>query len=183
MYVLADDVGWNDFGYQSTDLGGDSLPYGGATPTLDRLARAGVRLSNFYAMPDCTPSRAALLTGVHPIHTGLYHMSIATTMPFGLPLRFATLPQYLKEVQPETKSHGVGKWDLGHFEAHYVPTARGFDSWYGYYSSFTSYFPHVGDLGECQGPTCFHDFNLNGKAPAAPRARTRPSSSRAAPRR
>ena len=95
--MLADDVGWNDFGYQSTDLGGESLPYGGATPTLDRLARAGVRLSNFYAMPDCTPSRAALLTGVHPIHTGLYHMSIATTMPFGLPLRFATLPQYLKE--------------------------------------------------------------------------------------
>ena len=91
-------------------------------------------------------------------------MSIATTMPFGLPLRFATLPQYLKEVQPETKSHGVGKWDLGHFEAHYVPTARGFDSWYGYYSSYTSYFSHVGDLGECQGPTCFHDFNLNGKA-------------------
>ena len=39
VYVLADDVGWNDFGYQSTDLGGETLPHGGATPTLDRLAR------------------------------------------------------------------------------------------------------------------------------------------------
>ena len=44
----------------------------------------------------------------------------------------------------------------------YLPTARGFDSWYGYYSSFTSYFSHVGDLGACQDTQCYTDFNLDG---------------------
>ena len=76
VYVLADDLGWNDVGYQSTDLGarnatGDAGA--GATPNLDRLAASGVKLSHFYALPDCTPSRAALLTGKYPIHTGLFH--------------------------------------------------------------------------------------------------------------
>ena len=43
VYILADDLGWNDIGYQSTDLSGFS-------PTLDDLAAKGVELSNFYGL-------------------------------------------------------------------------------------------------------------------------------------
>jgi hypothetical protein len=64
MYILADDLGWNDIGYQSTDLSGFS-------PHLDDLASRGVKLSNFYGMHQCTPARSALLTGMYPIHTGM----------------------------------------------------------------------------------------------------------------
>ena len=56
VFVLLDDVGFNDFGYGSTDLGF-------VTPFLDGLSRDGVRFAQLYAMPVCTPSRAALLTG------------------------------------------------------------------------------------------------------------------------
>ena len=64
VYILADDLGWNDIGYQSTDLLGFS-------PTLDALAAKGVKLSNFYGLHQCTPARSALMTGIYPIHTGM----------------------------------------------------------------------------------------------------------------
>lgn len=162
VYILADDVGFNDFGYQSTDLNSAKLPHGGATPVMDRLAHGGVILENFYAMPDCTPSRSALLSGVHPVHNGLFHLSIGISLPFGLPLHFRLLPEYLKQIRSDTVCHGVGKWDLGHFHKDFVPTSRGFDSWYGYYSSFTSYFSHIGDYASCREEECYTDFNLNG---------------------
>ena len=53
VYILADDLGWNDVGYQSSDLDGFS-------PTLDHLANGGVRLTSFYALHQCTPARSAL---------------------------------------------------------------------------------------------------------------------------
>ena len=92
VYVLADDVGWNDVGWQSTDLGPAALGGGGVTPALDALARDGVILEQFYAMPSCTPSRSALLTGVHPAHNGLYHSSVGTWTPVRFPARPTTTP-------------------------------------------------------------------------------------------
>ena len=63
---------------------------------------------------------------------------------------------------------------MGHFHADFVPTSRGFDSWYGYYSSFTGYFSHVGELGTCEDSsearasvTCYTDFNVDGASLAA----------------
>src|SRR5512132_862265 len=62
VLVVADDMGFSDL-----------RCYGGeiATPTLDRLGRAGVRFSRFYNTTRCSPSRASLLTGLHPHQTGI----------------------------------------------------------------------------------------------------------------
>ena len=62
VIFLADDLGYSDIG-----------GYGGEirTPNLDRLANQGVKLSNFHNTPRCSPSRASLLTGIHPHQTGI----------------------------------------------------------------------------------------------------------------
>lgn len=57
VFILADDLGWADLGSYGADLH--------ETPHLDRLARAGVRFTQAYAMPVCSPTRAAILTGKH----------------------------------------------------------------------------------------------------------------------
>src|SRR5262245_19822519 len=57
LLILADDLGWSDLGC-----------YGGEikTPTLDSLAQNGLRFTQFYNSARCCPSRASLLTGLHP---------------------------------------------------------------------------------------------------------------------
>src|SRR6266498_4539 len=55
VLIVTDDVGYGDLGsYGAPDV---------KTPNIDSLARAGVRLTDFYAAPQCTPTRAALISG------------------------------------------------------------------------------------------------------------------------
>jgi len=62
VIVVADDMGYSDLGC----FGGEV-----ATPNLDRLGRAGARLTRFYNTTRCSPSRASLLTGLHPHQAGI----------------------------------------------------------------------------------------------------------------
>ena len=62
VLILADDLGYSDLGCY-----GGEIP----TPTLDALGRGGVRLTQFYNAARCSPSRASLLTGLHPHQTGI----------------------------------------------------------------------------------------------------------------
>ena len=65
VILYADDMGWGD-------TGAYGHPYI-KTPSLDRLANEGQRWTDFYVpAPVCSPSRAALLTGRHPVRSGLY---------------------------------------------------------------------------------------------------------------
>ena len=66
IYILADDVGWGELGWQ----GGGKFR-GTPTPTLDKLAMEGMRFWAAYAEPSCTPTRIAINTGRHPVRTGV----------------------------------------------------------------------------------------------------------------
>ena len=107
ILVLADDIGHSDVGY-SADA---ALAQTVRTPTLDALAHAGVRLSRFYSAPDCTPARAALLTGRYPVALGSSHGSIGATSDWAaVPLSISMLPERLAAgTSTRYSTHMVGK--------------------------------------------------------------------------
>ena len=61
VFILVDDMGYNDIGYHNPNI---------ISPNIDHLARSGIRLEQNYVQPQCTPSRAAFLTGMYPYHIG-----------------------------------------------------------------------------------------------------------------
>ncbi|XP_065294683.1 arylsulfatase B-like [Dermacentor albipictus] len=132
VFILADDMGWDDVSFH----GSPQIP----TPNMDALAADGVILNNFHAQPACTPSRAALMTGLYPIRTGMQGPALDVADPWGLPSDVRILPQYLKDLGYDT--HLVGKWALGYYKTSLTPTCRGFDSFYGYYSGEEDYYTH-----------------------------------------
>jgi uncharacterized sulfatase len=122
IVILADDLGYTDLG----SYGAKAI----RTPNLDRLARGGARLTDFYAAANiCTPSRAGLLTGRYPVRTGLGHEVIQAWDTNGLPLAEVTLAEALKQGGYATGM--VGKWHLGHTAPFWPPRGHGFDSFYG----------------------------------------------------
>src|ERR1700728_114098 len=72
ILLVADDMGWADVGYHSDHV---------LTPNIDTLAADGIVLNQYYTQPLCSPSRGALLTGVHPIHTGLQNFVVNRDSP------------------------------------------------------------------------------------------------------
>ena len=71
LFVLVDDLGWSDVSFHGSKI---------KTPNVDKLAAEGVILDNYYVQPICTPTRASLLSGRYPIHTGKYTISVWTSL-------------------------------------------------------------------------------------------------------
>lgn len=136
VFLLADDLGWSDVGWHGSEI---------KTPQLDQLANGGAKLEQFYVLPVCSPTRAALMTGRHPIRHGLQTGVVRPWANYGLPLTERTLAQALKEAGYTTAI--CGKWHLGHFDPAYLPTRRGFDHQYGHYNGALDYFTHIRDGG------------------------------------
>ena len=120
LIVLTDDQGYGDVGcYGADDL---------ETPNLDRLAREGVRFTDFYvAQPVCSASRAALLTGCYPNRIGI-RGALAPGSDVGLHPDEVTLAELCRARGYATAL--FGKWHLGHRLQH-LPTRHGFDRFYG----------------------------------------------------
>jgi arylsulfatase A len=120
VLILADDLGYADVGVYGAK--------GFATPNLDRLAREGIRFTDFHvAQGVCSASRAALLTGCYPNRVGITG-ALEPWDKFGLSDKELTLPQMLKQKGYATGM--VGKWHLG-TPAPLLPTRRGFDDFFG----------------------------------------------------
>ena len=123
VFFLIDDLGYNDIGYNSVDLPD-------ASPFMTSMAEDGVRLGSYYSMLECTPARAALMTGRYPVRTGMQHQCIQANEAWGLSTNEVLLPEYLA-TYGGYRAHMVGKWDLGHFAPALWPQSRGFESFVG----------------------------------------------------
>ena len=99
--------------YRFGDVGWNSLDMTQATSWLDRLRGDGVTLERFYSAPQCTPSRAQLLTGRYSMRYGLQDSVIHGTEPRGLQLTQTILPESLASMG--YMIYGVGKWHLGFY--------------------------------------------------------------------
>jgi len=139
VFVLADDVGWADVSWNNPRLRN-------LTTNLEELSSSGTTLSSLYTLPVCTPSRAALLTGIYPFRYGLQR-GFGSFTPNGLPTGLKLLPRYLKESGYRT--HMLGKWHLGHCDTRYTPRYRGFDTFFGSYSGAVDHWTRMG--GKKQG--------------------------------
>ncbi len=122
IFILADDVGWGELGWQ-----GGGKHRGTPTPELDRMAFDGMRFFHAYAEPSCTPSRIAIMTGRHPVRTGLLTV-LWPGQEDGLSPDEVTIAELLSEEGYHTGMWG--KWHLGELEEH-APENQGFD--YAYY--------------------------------------------------
>lgn len=129
IFILADDMGFGDIGYNDSEI---------ATPNLDQLALDGMKLDRNYVYPVCSPTRAALLTGQNPLHMGIEGpIDDYSSLPEGV----KTTPEYFKDLGYQT--HIVGKWHLGLSETDAWPTAKGFDSFYGFLGGWIDFYTHV----------------------------------------
>jgi N-acetylgalactosamine-6-sulfatase len=162
VLILADDLGYGDLGcYGCRDI---------KTPNIDRLAAQGVRFTHFYANgPECTPTRAALLTGRYQQRIGGLECAIGVgnvgryddairlrkNNALGLPVEEMTLPRLLKGAGYATGM--CGKWHLG-YDDKFSPNRHGFDHAFYCLGGGMDYFHHV--EGPPPAPTV---LRLNGK--------------------
>eukprot|EP01079_Euglenida_sp_SAG-EU17-18_P004914 gene4914-5055_t len=122
QFILADDLGFNEMGYQNATRGLH-------TPTLDRLAHEGVILRNYYVQPMCSPTRSALMTGRYTSRLGTQANVVFWDTPWCPDGNETFLPQNLKDAGYATGM--FGKWHLGLFREECLPMHRGFDEFSG----------------------------------------------------
>ena len=126
VLLVADNLGY-----------GDTEPFGSQhhrTPSLNRMAREGRKLTHFYSSAGvCTPSRASLMTGCYAQRIGLHtnprdgHV-LRPISPYGLHEDETTIAELLKSAGYATTI--IGKWHLGD-QPEFLPTKHGFDSYLG----------------------------------------------------
>lgn len=125
VVLLADDLGYGELGCQ----GREDIP----TPHIDALARSGVRCTAAYVTgPNCSPSRAGLLTGRMPTRFGYEFNPIGAKNEaegHGLPAAEVTLAETLHDAGYTTSV--IGKWHLGGTAA-FHPMRHGFDEFFGF---------------------------------------------------
>lgn len=128
IVIFADDQGYQDLGV----FGSPNIK----TPNIDRMAKEGMRFTDFYSAASvCTPSRAALMTGCYPERVGRLPVLFPRDQR-GLNPDETTIAEMLKAQGYATAC--IGKWHLGH-KKEFLPTSQGFDDYFG--------IPYSNDMG------------------------------------
>ncbi len=122
LLVFMDNFGWGEPGFN-----GGGITRGAPTPNMDKIARQGLRLTNFNVEAQCTPSRSTLMTGRYAIRSGNGVVPMGKGV-YGLVQWEVTLAEMLADAGYSTGM--FGKWHLGRTNGRY-PTDQGFDEWYG----------------------------------------------------
>jgi arylsulfatase B len=147
VLIVADDLGWNDVSFHGGDI---------PTPNLDSLAANGVTLDRFYVSPNCSPTRAGLLSGQHAVRLGLDRAVIQPWDSLGIPPAVRLLPEWLAEVGYQHRAV-IGKWHLGNKCLEHHPLHNGFTTFYGSYNGQVDYYTH-----QTQGQLDWHrDFDTS----------------------
>ncbi len=143
VIVMCDDIGYSDIGCYGSEI---------PTPNIDRLADDGLRYIDYHATPMCSPTRAALMTGLEPHRAGIGHVAHSDPGFPGYAMELTpfapTLPELLRDAGYQTLM--VGKWhltkdsqvnDAGDRSS--WPLQKGFDRYYGFLDAFTNFHhPH-----------------------------------------
>jgi len=119
VIIIVDDVGSNDVGWKNPLM---------QTPFLNSLHNQSTNLERFYAYPTCSPSRGALFTGRYAHETGLTFALIGRAVG-GVDLSLPTVAHAFADRGYSTEL--IGKWHIGHAKHAHLPTARGFDRFFG----------------------------------------------------
>lgn len=126
LFIVSDDHGWGDLpsNWDDTEV---------RLPTLDALARTGVRFPNYHTVPLCGPSRACMFTGQYSTENGMWRgpgsQPLGSPGYRGIKRDVKMLSEYLSEAGYATGA--FGKWHLGSLEGE-VPNDRGFDEFHGF---------------------------------------------------
>lgn len=117
VFILIDDFGWPGIScYGNKQV---------ATPNIDMLAAAGMRFTDAYVMPQCTPTRAALMSGEHTARNRMWHV----ISRYGFPNARMKEPSYREDLPRETKTIAealkengyktalLGKWHLNSWDS------------------------------------------------------------------
>ncbi|EMI40443.1 sulfatase-like hydrolase/transferase [Rhodopirellula sp. SWK7] len=141
VLLFADDAGYGDFGFQGS--------HHFKTPNLDKLAKSGVQLTQFYVTGEtCGPSRAGLLSGRYQQRFGYEEINVPGIMSphskllgdeMGLPTDLKTMGNHLQDLGYRTAV--FGKWHMGVADR-YHPLRRGFDEFYGMRGGARSFFAY-----------------------------------------
>ena len=161
VLVLMDNLGWGELGVY-----GGGIIRGAPTPRLDRLAAEGFRALNFNVEAQCTPSRAALMTGRYAVRTGNGTVPLFAEN-YGLTRWEVTLSEMLSQVGYATAI--FGKWHLGDTPGRF-PTDRGFDEWYGIpNSSDESFWPQSSRFRSDSSPLAKFEYVMEARKGETPK--------------
>lgn len=146
IFILADDLGYGDLSCYAKNRGVN-------TPNLDKLAESGVRMTQAYASPVCSPTRASLLTGRFPQQVGVYGNYDGAHPGVG-PLR-DSFPPLLQQVG--YRCAWFGKWHQGWDVANH-PLNNGFDVAYGFLGGMHDYYDVAKGDHYIGGPFAMHAY-------------------------
>jgi len=124
IYVLADDYGHHDTGFNSRAAG--ALPDADTvkTPTLDALAAEGVVLNRFYVYKFCSPTRSSFISGRYPLHVNVANRP--SDESGAVDVRMTTIGDMMKKANYATSV--AGKWHAGAYFESQLAINRGFDA-------------------------------------------------------